>query len=188
MRIYKVLILTAVIILCAVRIPSLIALTLAVAVHEFGHILTAKALGINLTKVKGRLFGLRMTYGNFGGNLIKELAVSAAGSIFGFMSAAVVYLTPLFTYDSCFYFAMVSWVLSVFNLLPIRTLDGGAIAEAILDRITLPDRSQRILNLLSVIFSVLFWCAAVRIQLRNGPQLSILLIAVYLLCSSVARA
>jgi len=172
-------------IVCVLQTPSFSALAVAVAVHELGHVITARLLNVNLTKLRWGIFGFRLNYEKYNLSLFLECAVCAGGSVFGLLCAEAVRLSPLVKNDTCAYFIIVSVSLSLFNLLPIHGLDGGAITERILESFLLPDSSYKASKAISIVFSVLFWCIAVRIQLRHEPALPILVLSIYLLLTSL---
>lgn len=175
-------------IVSAVYYPLIISFLFAALIHELGHIIVAKTLGVKITSTNSSILGFRIKYSQHDLSLAKECAVCAAGSIAGMTTAFIIVITPLIHYDICLYYAVLSFSLAVINLLPIRGLDGGAIIMRILDKIMLPDRSYAVMTVLSVAFSVLFWVIAVRIQLRHETNLSLLVIAVYFLLNSIRQA
>ena len=104
----------------------------AVAAHEMGHALAIRALGGRTVLVDVTSAGLRMDYAGY---LTKrgELLCAAAGPLFGIALALGASILGRFLgseYLLCV--SGVSMILSLFNLLPVSPLDGGAILSILL--------------------------------------------------------
>ena len=78
-------------------------------------------------------------------------------------------------------FGISSLALAVFNLLPIRHLDGGVLLTSLLLPRLGVMRGEIFCEKISRIFTFLLWICAVSVQMRCGGNLSLLLISVYLL-------
>ena len=169
-------------------LPFALSLCLAVCIHEIGHISAAMLLGADIMSFKGTFLGLRIRYSSISLGTAGECIVNLSGSLFGLLSAAAVSITPLIRYDFFISFAALSVTLALVNLLPVRGLDGGSTIMCILDRFMLPDRSEKIMNIISTASSIAFWVVSVRIQMRSGVNLSILALSVYFLVVTLQRA
>ena len=157
----------------------------AVVVHELGHIAAAGALGVKIIAFRGSALGLRIKYSKADISTLKECMICAAGSAAGIMTATVVAVTPLKEHNAFLHFAVLSASLGIMNLLPIRGLDGGAIAESILECFILPDRAESVMRILSLSAAIILWLISVRIQLRMGGNISLLVLAVYFLLTNL---
>ena len=111
-----------VILLFLVPIPWLCAWCVAVCFHELCHWLSVKLLG-------GAVYSL--TIGMTGANMVcqtltdgKELISVLAGPLGGFLLALTAKWFPRV--------ALCSWVLSVYNFLPLLPLDGGRALQILL--------------------------------------------------------
>lgn len=169
-------------------LPFALSLCLAVGVHEMGHISAAMLLGADIMSFKGTFLGLRICYSSISLGTAGECIVNLSGSLFGLLSAAAVSITPLIRYDFFISFAALSVTLALVNLLPVRGLDGGSTVMCILDRFMLPDRSEKIMNIISTASAIAFWVVSIRIQLRSGVNLSVLALSVYFLAVTLRKA
>lgn len=98
-----------------------------VLVHELGHGLAMRSCGLRVDALRVELSGLCLRYHGETGRW-EECWTAAAGPLAGFLYAAAVSLLPgRFALSGA-----VSLLLSLFNLLPVRPLDGGRIAAALL--------------------------------------------------------
>ena len=158
-----------------------LAFILSLIVHEVGHLLAAKLLGARIISIGGGMIGLRIKYDFLSVSPVRESVVCISGSIFGILAAYIALASGLAVYDSGIDFIATSLTFSIMNLLPVRGLDGGEILMCILERFTLPDRAYRICNTVSSATALIFWVTSIRIQMRHGINLSMLIMSVYFL-------
>lgn len=161
---------------------ELVAVTLLAALlHETGHVVAARLLHLPLRELRLSALGARLV---LKGSLLsygEEWALCAAGPIFSLMGAAIAMLLRT-AFPSAELFAMVSLFLGVLNLLPIRSFDGGRMADALLHRL-LPERwADGILNASSFLCLFLLWASAVYLLLKAGEGISLLCFSMSLLC------
>ena len=102
---------------------ELLALAAAVLMHELGHFFALRICGIPLQSIRLGMTGAVIN-GQASTSLGEEIIVALFGSVFGFLWAFLLSLTPL---PHGRYAAEVSIILSLFNLLPVPFLDGGQI-------------------------------------------------------------
>lgn len=96
---------------------------LAAAIHEIGHLLAMKLCGATLSCIRLGIYGVRIEMQSY--PLIsygKEIIIALAGPFFGGILAL---LFSNMRSDTCTLIAGFSAVLTLFNLLPAETLDGG---------------------------------------------------------------
>lgn len=105
----------------------------AILVHELGHILVARAMGIKILEVEFFPFGGQAKIQDFNGlKPDKEIYAALAGPAASLFTAAVFY----FLIDkSINYFVKINLLLAAFNILPALPLDGGRILRAFLSRL-----------------------------------------------------
>ncbi|MEG1971788.1 MAG: hypothetical protein RR315_01420 [Oscillospiraceae bacterium] len=96
-------------------------LLLAAAIHEGGHLAALKFLGGEIREVKIGLMGIGMKAINHGiRNLREEILLNLAGPLAGLWGGILAYMLHFKEFGD------LSLCISLFNLLPIRGLDGGA--------------------------------------------------------------
>ena len=106
-------------------LKSIVAVLLAAAVHETGHILAIKAFDGTIRAIRFDASGLCMSYCGLD-STFKELVSLLAGPVFGLAYAYVAsYFGNRFGSDLLLQSAGVSLIFSLFNLLPALPLDGG---------------------------------------------------------------
>ena len=110
---------------------EILALLVPAAVHELGHLTALKILGLRIREFRLDAKGLCINYcGHTGelGHILCAAAGPAAGFIYAYFASK--YGTGTDSSFLCLS-AGVSFILSVFNLLPAVPLDGGRIAARI---------------------------------------------------------
>ncbi len=152
------------------------AILAAALVHETGHIIAASLLGIRFRFCKTGLSGISLRYDVSVTHPAREAVLCLAGPATGIFVSYICYLS-----GNTSYFAGASAALAIFNLLPISYLDGGGALSALLSLILAPDTVWRICRVLSVLFTLALWCAAVFLLLRTNGDISVMAAAIYLL-------
>ncbi len=97
------------------------AFVLSILVHEAGHLATIYFLGYNIKKININTNGIQIDIVRTRATHIKEILISASGSFAGLLFSLFAYFAGL---ENLF---AISLFLSLFNLIPIRGLDGGSI-------------------------------------------------------------
>ena len=142
---------------------------LAAAVHECGHLLAARALGIRLRLLELDIPGARILPAGPLPSYAAEGWLAAAGPISSFLLAAFI-----LHFRGEFSTALLAATLSqgLFNLLPIAGFDGGRIFTAVTSFLKEPiaAKTRSVASYLSVFF--LFSLSAT-LLLRYGENLSL---------------
>ncbi len=151
--------------LCAVTL-------LAAAVHEGGHLLAARLLGVRIRGFRLDFSGARLHIGGRALSFGEEWLLSAAGPLASLIASGLV--SPLWQASHFFgWFSCASLLLGLFNLLPIRTLDGGRMLSALLYRISTPTVAFYTVFATSAACLFFLWTVAVYLLLRAGDGLSL---------------
>ena len=146
----------------------------AAVIHESGHLLAIKISGksFNIGQKTG---GLQITVREYG-SVFKHFAISMSGCTANFLTMALLYITGC-QGDFSFYLFYSSLALGIFNLLPVKGLDGGECLEGILDHLLFPRQAYVICRTVSVFFLFLIWCTSVYILMITGDNLSLFAIS-----------
>ena len=100
----------------------------AALLHESGHLAALKSMGGEIKEIKVNLKGIAIkTIGKGIRTLGEELFLNLSGPIVGFIGAIAAYLLHFKEFGD------LNMALSLFNLLPIKGLDGGAALENVLE-------------------------------------------------------
>ena len=107
----------------------------SVLVHELGHALVARHLGVPVAGIGLHFFGGAAELKGLARRPGDEIAIAAAGPAVSFALAGVGYALAALTGVRLFgWFSFVNLVLALFNLLPAFPSDGGRILRAWLAR------------------------------------------------------
>ena len=156
----------------------------AAALHEAGHLCACLLLRVPVRFFRPSPVGAVIGYDPTAVSYEVEAVIAAAGPLFGLLGTAAACLSD--GGRSAALFGVSSLSLSLFNLLPLRPLDGGVLLSALLCRALSPERSDRILSRLTAAGTIFLWMCAVAVQLRCGGNLSLLLLSIYMLTSLAA--
>jgi len=98
-----------------------VSLLLAAMLHECGHYLCARFVGVRVKKWRA-VYMVRES-----GTPAQNLAISVCGPMTNFVLAGAIMLTPWF-HLYAIAFCLANWCVGFFNVLPIRYSDGSRIA------------------------------------------------------------
>jgi Zn-dependent protease len=107
----------------------------SVVLHELGHALVARHLGVNVSKIELHFFGGAAQMTDQPRSAGDEIAIAAAGPAVSFALAGLSLLLGQVTGASVF--QLLGWInliLGAFNMVPALPMDGGRILRAILSR------------------------------------------------------
>ncbi len=149
----------------------------AVLVHESGHLLAARILGIPMRRGRGGAFGIRLSFDFSRSGWGREAAVHLAGPGAGMLASLLFRSDPEF--------ASVNAGLAFVNLLPLHGFDGGGVLLCLLLSRTDPARAERLAACGSAAARGLLWLAAVRLALLPEPDAGLLLFALGELCRAL---
>ena len=170
----------------SLEVPSnVLATILSSMFHEFGHLFTMISLENKPLKVRFELTGI---------NIIRnqETAISVKNEIFISLGGPII--NALITFVSCIVFAFhdselvlslacINLIITIFNLLPIKKLDGGRILYYFLsikfDYVT----CSKILKITSICFIIIIFVWGIYVFIASRFNFSLILIAIFLLIS-----
>lgn len=151
----------------------------AALLHEIGHLLACRLLGVPIRFIRPTGVGAVIGYDPSTLSYGQEIWIAAAGPALNL--AGFFFCFPGECTGGRALFGLSCLALAVFNLLPIRRLDGGVILRDSLTITLGPVRGEKIEKSISFMCTLLLWMCAAAVQIRCGGNLSILLLSVYLL-------
>ena len=153
---------------------------LAAMMHECGHLLAAKRMGIPLRSLRLDFFCARIEVGERLLSYGEEWLLCASGPLFSLLFSLI--CLPLQTVNPFFPMLSVSsFLLGLLNLLPVKSFDGGRMTEGVLCRFFGTAFSFSVMRWLTLGFLFLLWGISVYFLLRAGGGLSLLFFSVSLL-------
>ena len=159
-----------------------LALVLAAALHELGHIFAARLFDIPLGELRLGAFGAAITpkYGLT--SYKKELALVIAGPLVNLASASVIFAYADTTDSFLSLFGFASLFLGMLNLLPIDDLDGGRFLRCAMLLKYPPDKVTRMCSSISFLLVFSLWILSVYLLLRLSLSLSLFTFSLSLFC------
>jgi stage IV sporulation protein FB len=157
-------------------------LFVSILVHELGHAVVARHFGLGPVQIEllGFLgFARYQRRATHGRAMLVTAAGPGAGMILGLLSLGLLIglsvsglaegaapMNPLgLTLSLLEYLALINIVFSIFNLLPMRPLDGGNLLDSGLMWLGMaPGRVDRVVAVVSIVFAVLCGLAAMKVS------------------------
>lgn len=153
---------------------------LAAVLHEGGHLLAAKGIGLSVRHLALDFTGANLDFYRKTTSYAQDLLLCLSGPAVNFF---FVTLSVLFHWNPLFLAAHL--LLGIFNLMPIIPLDGGKALYAFLSGVWNPFLAGRILSALSVLIAVGVSLSGLWVFLQlDGPP-NLLLLGLWLLFSAL---
>lgn len=130
------------------RTGYIIPLIISISVHEAAHVLCLKLFKCRIRNVR-LLFGTLSIEYNSPPSDVARLISLLSGPLINLIISGVSYLLNYNT------FCAINLLLFIYNLLPLNCLDGGEIAEIILERFLTHKQVSAVLNILTIIICIL---------------------------------
>lgn len=160
--------------------PSLLSLLLPAALHELGHIVTLRLLGLRISCFKAELKGLCIEYRGCT-SAAGHVMAAAAGPLWGIVyGLAAAWLALRLDSGWLELSAGISLILSMFNLMPALPLDGGRILYNISEALWGPGFAARLLNALGLATGTVLLALGAWLMLK-GFGIAVEMAAVWLL-------
>lgn len=162
---------------------NILLIFLIILVHEFGHIFFLRHYKYPIESIEILPFGgITKTNKLINTPINHDLIIYFGGVLFQFFLLIIFFFLLKFGViheDTYLMFKMYNTSILIFNILPIRPLDGGEILRLILEKRYSFYKAQKIANILSVMFLVLFFAINIKFNLNNYVIISFLLVKVY---------
>lgn len=156
--------------------------------HELGHISALKITGANIDSVRFNLGDVEIKADCTGVSSNAEIIISLSGVAVNLVLSLVGFLLWRIFGTTFFFNVIISNLLiAAFNLLPVRFLDGGQLVLLILQKYIDIYTSERIVNILTVVFVVPVAVAGFVFIFNSSYNFSLLFVALYLICTLVSK-
>ena len=160
---------------------SPLTLALSYIIHEIGHVFFAKALGAKISKIRGGVFHLSISYDTNNLSFLKEALVCGGGIIFNLLFALIIFIVNTSKNDTLSTFFAFNISLALMNLYPVSILDGGGILKSLIYSKIQGDVAEKLIKYVSFFFALLLWLISVYLQIILSTNISLLFISIYLL-------
>ena len=153
---------------------------IAAAFHEFGHMLAARILGIQLSEMKLDLFGARLSVSCASISYLNEFFLCAAGPFFSFLLPVL-----LFSFQENNFvqnLSAASLFLGLLNLIPVHGFDGGRMLYSLVSFFASPVTADSFERFFTGIFLIFLWGVSVYLMLVVGGGLSLFVFSIGFFC------
>ena len=149
----------------------------SVLLHEAGHMTAALLLGKRITEIRLMPVGINIGL-SAASSYREEFLIAAAGPLMNllYLAAAVLWM-PAEAAASVF---AASLSLAVLNLLPLKSMDGGRIADAVFSRLFGVEVSGRILYVTTCACLSVLWMLSLYVFFYSGVNFTLLVFCAYL--------
>ena len=170
------------------RTQASLAALLCALLHEGGHLLAMSLCGISVTDLTVLPYGLEMRPSRHPHSFSEDLWIQSAGCAVNLLSIPL-FLGAAYALDAVIpavftHFlrlcAASSLPLGVLNMLPILSLDGGAVLEALLSMRLSLARTDAIMRAISFVALLLLWVLAVYVFLFSAYNYSLFAMCLWL--------
>ena len=154
---------------------------LSVLLLECAHLLAAKVLKVPVKCIKIGMFGARIELDWLCRSYKAELLIDLSGPLVNMMlGLSGIMALQMYWDSSVLFFVLTNLSLAIFNLMPIRSLDGGRILYSLLCIFFDVGTSESILVFVSFWLLVFLWGASVFLFFSSGADIYLALLSVYM--------
>ena len=150
--------------------------------HEAGHLFAIALCGEKPHTVRFGIFGMTIIRKNdISQDYKKEFITAVSGPMMNFFLLFVfVLLYAFYRKDIFLEMAAINLIIGLFNIMPVFSLDGGRALESLLLERLPSDKSEKIINAVSVAFLVPMNFFGFYILIKSGYNFTFLAISIYL--------
>lgn len=156
---------------------------LIIIIHEMGHIFLLNFFHYPIESVELLPFGgVTKTNKKINTPINQEIFIYLGGMInqfFLFLFFYFLHQQLLIKESTYFLFLKYNFSILIFNLLPIRPLDGGEIVRLLLEKVYPFKKAQVFANVISFFFLLLFFIINIQFNLNNYVMISFLFVKLY---------
>ena len=162
-------------------------LLFAVFMHEIGHLFMMYIRAAAPKRIKLIPASVQITK-PFISNYKNDIIISLAGPIVNILLFAVFYFNyKCYLNTTTLYIALLNLIIGVFNLLPIKGLDGGTVFYCILCKYTNVNKAELILGAISFLGGMALLISAVVLTIRGKINISLYIMGIYLLVTTLIK-
>lgn len=173
--------------LCFDKTGFILPTLFAVFVHEFGHLFMMWVTGETPKKIRLIPASVQIV-SSLSGGYKRDILVALSGPMVNFLFFGVFYYNYLcFGNKGTLMFSVLNLIIGVFNLLPVKGLDGGTIIYSIFSRLWSPYKALFWLRCITVILGVTGLVGAVILSFSGKVNVSLYIIALYLIITAIMK-
>ncbi len=159
----------------------------AILMHEMGHLFMMWVVDSAPKSVKLIPASIQITT-PFQRRYRNDVLISFAGPLVNIVLFLTLYFNFLaFRNQTTLYFGVLNLVIALFNLLPIKGLDGGTILYCILAKYKGVEKASLILKYITLLASAVIIATAIILSIGGNINISFYIVGIYLLIASLVK-
>lgn len=159
----------------------------AVFMHECGHLFMMWLLGCAPKEIRLIPASVQIT-NSFSGGYKNDVLIALAGPCVNFLLFATLYYNFLcFKNEFTGCFALINLVLGVFNILPVKGLDGGTVLLSLLSKFCDINKATFLVKVFSLVIAGVILTTAVLLTVKGKINPSLFIMGIYLVVMSVMK-
>lgn len=170
---------------------TILLILLFAGLHEAVHLIFIYCLSVPPKKVSLSLLGANITRAtNASTSLNSEILINISAPVFNISTGAFFQLlsVKLSEYSALFSeFALINFVLGLFNLIPFYTFDGGNALKYFLLKLCNEKATEQIVTAISLSVTVFFSFASIYIFLNYQHNFSLLIMCAYMFIAIIFK-
>lgn len=174
----------------SLNVPSNVFVTvISSLLHEMGHLLIMTSVGNKPQAVRFEITGMNIIrQPDYKISIKNEILISLGGPFINLICFSIsVIILCIYQNDNVLTFGCINLILMIFNLLPIKKLDGGMVLYYALsqkyDNIT----CSKVLKITSIFFITLIYIWGIYAFVSSKYNISLLIIAIFLTLSLICN-
>ncbi|MBE6750004.1 MAG: hypothetical protein E7560_02450 [Ruminococcaceae bacterium] len=153
----------------------------AVFVHELGHLFVMWATDNEPKQIRLIPASVQIVNG-FSKSYKNDLAVAICGPLVNILLFLVFYFNfKAFGNELVLYYALLNLVIAIFNLLPVKGLDGGTIVYSLIASKYGINKAEITVKIFTVVIAISITLVGIFLMLKGETNISLFIIAIYLL-------
>ena len=169
------------------RTGYLIPCMLAIILHELGHLFTMWLFECSPKEIKFVPTSIEIVR-SFSAKPYGETIIAVMGPVVNLFISQIFYINYLiYEKNSFIVFSLLNLIIGLFNLLPVKGLDGGTILFNITAKKKNLETATKLLSIVTLIFGFIILTFAFFLVFNGSFNPSIFIIAIYLLISAIIK-
>lgn len=169
------------------RTGLILPLFFAIIMHECGHLFCMWAEDVSLKQIKIIPSGIQIISG-FSGEYKKDIKVALCGPIVNIALFSILYFNYLsFGNEQVLNYALLNLIIAIYNLLPVKGLDGGTILYSIIARKSNINKAEITLKFITLSVAIAVLITAVLLTVNDVLNISIYIVGIYLFIISLIK-
>lgn len=161
----------------------------SIFVHEAGHAAAILLCGGRITQIDVHIYGINIRTNGKLNSYASDIVIYLSGAFFNALFAAVAffYMRCVVYNTQLLFFFSVNMAYAVFNLFPVKVLDGGKALHRMLELACEERHAYLVSDIISFVSLLILTAAGIYILYVTGYNISLVIVCSYLYSSMYVR-